>query len=133
MSGVFDFAPNSHVAEEIPPEDPAVTSFNGWEFTSRPGVPYRAKFKLTISGMRWRLNTAGNALDVTTDPTMNAGRLLAFWKTNRRWDTFNYQHEYLGLIVCRFADAVSIPKALPDSNGLVPDFEVTLVHHNPGY
>lgn len=131
MSGTFDFVPNSHVAEEIPPEERNVTSMNGWDFTAKPSVPYRAKFKLTLSGMRWRMS--GAALDVTTDPTTNAGRLLNFYKTNRTWDSFTYNHEYLGAITCRFADAVAIPKAFQNSNGLIPEFEVVLVHHNPGY
>jgi hypothetical protein len=81
--------------------------------------------------MRWRLS--GSALDTSTDPTMNAGRLLNFYKQNRTWDTFTYNHEYLGSITCRFADPVQIPKAITNSNGLIPDFEITLIHHNPGY
>lgn len=133
MAGTFDFAPNSHVAEEIPPEEQAATSMNGWEFTSKPAVPYRRKFKLTISGMRWRLNASGNALDVTTDPQNNAGRLKQFYEARRKWDTFTYNHEYLGAITCRFDQPVTIPKALPNSNGLVPDFDITIIHHNPGF
>lgn len=104
---------------------------NGWEFTAKPSIPYRPQFKLTLSGMRWRLS--GSALDVSTDPTTNAGRLREFYKTNRRWGVFSYNHEYLGTINCRFAAEVVIPKALPNSNGLIADFEVTLVQHNPGY
>lgn len=133
MAGTFDFAPNSHVAEELPPEEQDGVSMNGWEFTAKPNVPYRAKFKLTLSGMRWRMNGAGTALDTATDPTMNAGRLLNFYKSNRKWDTFTYNHEYLGAITCRFAEPVVIPKALSNSNGLIPDFEVTLIHHNPSF
>lgn len=133
MAGTFDFAPNSRVAEEIPPEEPNVVSFNGWDFTAKPAVPYRARFKLTLSGMRWILNPAGTALDVATDPTRNAGRLLNFYKANRTWDTFSFDHEYLGLITCRFGDPVLIPKALTNSNGLVPDFEISLIHHNPSF
>ena len=133
MAGVFDFAPNSHVAEEIPPEQGNAVSMNGWEFTSKPSVPYRRKFKLTVSGMRWIMNSTQDALDVATNPTLNAGRLLQFWQDNLMWDTFTYDHEYLGTITCRFAAPVSVPKAIPNSNGLVPDFDITLVHHNPGF
>lgn len=133
MAGTFDFVPNTHVAEEIPPEEPNAVSFNGWEFTSKPSVPYRRKFRLTISGMRWIMNAAQDALDLTADPTHNAGLLLKFYQDNRTWDTFTYNHEYLGPINCRFASPVTIPKAIPDSKGLVPDFEITLVHHNPSW
>lgn len=127
----FDFCPNSHVAEELPPEEQKATSMNGWDFTSRPTTPYRAKFRLTLEGLRWRMS--GSSLDVTTDPTMNAGRLLNFYKTNRSYGIFTYQHEYLGLINCRFAEAVVIPKAIQNSAGLIGPLEITLLHHNPGF
>lgn len=133
MSGIFDFAPNSHVAVEVPPDEPNVVSFNGWDFTAKPNTPYRRKFTLTISGMHWRLNEAKTQLDMDIDPLHNAGRLLEFYQKNRRWDTFQYPHEYLGLILCRFAEPLSIPAALPNSSGLIADFQTTLVHHNPGF
>lgn len=133
MAGIFDFAPDTHVAEELAPEEKPATSMNGWDFTSKPNTPYRARFKLTMSGMYWRMNDAGTALDITTEPQTNAGRLLAFYKQNRTWDNFTYHHEYLGALTVRFAEPVNIPKATADSFGLVPDFEITLIHHNPGF
>lgn len=133
MSGTFDFAPGKHTAQEVPPEEPSVTSFNGWEFTAKPGVPYRRKFRLSVSGMVWYLNSGHTALDITTDPTMNAGRLLKFYQDRRTWDTFTYPHEYLGNITCRFASAVEIPLAVPNSFGRIGPFEIMLIHHNPGY
>ena len=68
MAGIFDFAPNSHVAEEIPPDEPTATSMNGWDFVAKPAVPYRRKFKLTMSGMRWYFNSSSTGLDTNTDP-----------------------------------------------------------------
>lgn len=133
MAGTWDFAPNSHVAVELAPDTAGGVSFNGWDFTSKPSVPYRRKFRLKISGMRWRLNGAGNALDVTTDPFFNAGRLLAFYQARQNWDTFTYPHEYLGNITVKFAEKLDLPEAIQNSNGLIPDFEITLIHHNPGY
>lgn len=131
MAGSFNFCPDSHVAVEIPPEETSVVSFNGWDFRAKPGIPYRPRFRLRLGGMRWYLS--GTALDVATNPTLNAGRLLNFYKSNRTWDTFSYQHEYLGLITCRFAEPVNIPEAEPNSNGLIKDFDTVLIHHNPGY
>jgi hypothetical protein len=130
----FDFVPNSHVAVEIAPDEQNVVSMNGWEFTSRPSTPYRRKFRLKMGGLYWRMNEAGTALDVLTDPTTNAGRLLNFYVAHRRWKSFTYQHEYLGLITCRFADGgLAIPEAILNSGGLVPEFELVLIHHNPSY
>lgn len=131
MPGTFDFAPNSHSAVEIAPDEQSVVSFNGWDFTSRPSLPYRRKFRLRLSGMRWYISNG--ALDVTTNPTLNAGRLLDFYRANRRYGTFTYQHEYLGSLTCRFAEALAIPEALPNAAGLIDAFEVTLVHHSPSY
>ena len=133
MAGIFDFAPNTHVAEELPPDEAEATSFNGWDFTSRPGVPYRAKFKLTMSGMYWHMLDGQTGLDLYRDPQHNAGLLLEFYRQNRRWDTFSYPHEFYGNMLCRFAAPVQIPKAIPNSNGLITDFEITLVHHNPSF
>lgn len=133
MAGTWDFCPNSMVAQEIPPEPTKATSMNGWEFTSRPSVPYRRTFKVTISGLRWYLNEAGNSLDVTTDPTHNAGRLNNFYIDRQTWDTFTFPHEYLGNITCKFQSPLVIPPGIENSNGLVPAFELTLIHNNPGY
>ena len=130
---VFDFCPNSHVAEELPPEETKVLSMNGWDYTAKPSVPYRAKFKLTLEGMFWYLNAGGSALDLTKNPTINAGRLRAFYLEHRTWKTFTYNHEFLGTITCRFAEPVTIPKSLPSAGGLISAFEVTLIHHNPSF
>lgn len=133
MSALFDFAPNSHVAEEIPPEQPEVRSLNGWDYTVKPAVPYRRKFSLKLSGMRWVLNEAGDGLECNIDPHNNAGRLLKFWQDHLNHTPFTYKHEYLGNLQVRFAGSVNIPKSIGNSGGLIPEFEITLVHHNPGY
>jgi len=131
MPGTFDFAPNSHSAIEIPPDEPEVVSFNGWDFTARPAVPYRRKFRLKLTGMRWYISNG--TLDVSTNPTLNAGRLLDFYRTNRRFGTFTYAHEYLGTITCRFAEPLTIPEAITNSAGLIDVIEVNLIHHNPSF
>lgn len=131
MPETFNFAPDSHIAIEKAPEETSAVTFNGWEFTARPAVPYRRKFILKISGMYWRMGEG--ILDVTTDPPTNVGALLAFYRTHRRWKAFNYDHEYLGTIECKFADVVNVPEALPNSFGLVPEFEISLLHSNPAF
>lgn len=133
MAGTFDFCPNSKVVVEIPPDEPGVATMNGWEFRPRPKVPYRPTFKITLHGMRWYLNSAGTALDVTTNPTLNAGRLLNFYKSNRTWDVFTFNHEYLGSLVVRFNKPVSIPPAEGESKGLIKAFEVELIQNNPAW
>lgn len=106
---------------------------NGWDFVAKPQVPYKAKWKVTLDGLKWYLNATGDGLDTTTDPEHNAGRLLMFYRSHRQHVVFQYQHEYLGLLNVRFAEPVQLPKAIPNSSGLVDRMEVTIVHHNPGY
>ena len=133
MAGTFDFCDNSRVVQELPPEEPSAMSFNGWEFTSKPAVPYRRTFSVVLTGMRWYVREDGQGLDVTTDPKHNAGRLLDFYRANRRWDVFAFNHEYLGNIICKFAVPVTVPKSIPDSFGRIEDFEVRLLHYNPAF
>lgn len=133
MAGTFDFALNSRVITEVPPEEKPFVSMNGWDFTAKPSTPYRAKFRVRLYGMRWYLNAGGTALDITTEPTLNAGRLRQFYKDNRLWDNFTFAHEYLGNLTCRFAEAFEIPPAIGNSRGLIEPFDVLLIHHNPGY
>jgi hypothetical protein len=129
----FNFAPDSHVAIETAPEEQAVTTFNGWTFSARPATPYVRKFTLRLSGMYWRQDPEDGTLDVATDPETNVGALLAFYREHRQWKVFEYEHEYLGVINCRFVGAVNVPEAIPNAGGLVPTFEITMIHHDPGY
>ncbi len=129
MAGTFDFCSNSRVIEEIAPQELAVTDMNGWTFAPKAKTPYRPQFKVTLHGLRWIMGSG--VLNVTTEPERNAGRLRAFYIENRMNGTFTLNHEYLGAITCRFAKPVSIPAAIPNSNGLIDAFEVTLEWHNP--
>lgn len=130
---VFDFCSTSRVAEEIPPEEVRAASMNGWDYSAKPKVPYRATFKVTLYGMKWYLNSAGDALDVATDPTHNMGRLRSFYKDHRTWDSFLYNHEFLGQIRVRFEKPITFPAAKADSGGMLEPIEVTLIHHNPSF
>lgn len=129
MAGTFDFCPNSRVIEELAPDEPGVTDMNGWTFAPKAKTPYRPQFKVTLHGLYWKMGSG--VLDVTTTPLVNAGRLRAFYIQNRLSGVFGLQHEYLGLINCRFVRPVSIPAAEVNSNGLIPAFEVNLEWHNP--
>ena len=45
----------------------------------------------------------------------------------------NYDHEWLGTLELRFKNPLSVPKALPNSGGLLDTLEVMAIHHNPTY
>lgn len=133
MSGTFNFCPNYQVAETLPPEPQQIQSMNGWAFSSRPAVPYQRKFKLTLHGLRWLLNSDGT-YDETTTVTLNARVLEKFYQARGTWDTFTWRHPHLGVdLVCRFASALAVPASIENSNGLLNPLEVTLIEHNPGF
>jgi hypothetical protein len=131
VAGTFDFCQKSRTAVELPPDNGSPVDFNGWEFTSKPNVPYRRKFTVTLTGLRWYLGNG--VLDTTTNPEYNAGRLLDFYRQNQMWDVFAFNHEYLGSILVRFSSPVAIPKAEPSSNGRINPFDVSLIHYNPAF
>lgn len=132
MSGTFNFCPTSLVAETLPPEPTSVSSMNGWVFTSKPKVPFLKKFRVTLHGLRWFLNTNGT-YNTISQPTSNARLLEEFYQVNGAWDHFAWTHPHLGYMFCRFAEPVTVPAAKPDSGGLLEPLEITLVQHNPGY
>lgn len=131
MSGTFDFCDTSRVIQELPPEAGSAVDMNGWEFTSKPAIPYRRTFTIKLYGMRWYMGTG--ALDSATNPKFNAGRLLSFYRLNQTWDVFDMNHEYLGNILCRFKSPVTIPPAEMNSNGKIAPFDVSLIQYNPGF
>lgn len=128
---VFDFCTASRVAEIIAPDELEIRDFNGWDYTPVPYLPFRRKFKVTLEGLRWYLGDG--ELDFDADPEHNAGRLEGFYVQHRMYKPFEFQHEYLGNLELRFAEPVSVPKALPNSNGLIDALEIMMVHHNPSY
>lgn len=132
MAGTFNFAPNGTVPIIIPPDPPSGMSLNGWFFSSKPVVPYQKKFKLTLHGMKWILQSSG-LFDTTTTPTINARVLEQFYESNQLWDTFTWVHPHIGSLTCRFAEPVQIPAGEENAGGNIAPFDVTLIHHNPGY
>lgn len=132
MSGTFNFCPGSLVPETVAPEATQNTSMNGWAFTSKPKVPYQKKFRVTLYGLRWILNGDGT-YNTTASPTTNARLLEQFYQANGVWDNFIWVHPHLGSLPVRFAEPVNVPKATPNSNGLIEELEIMLIQHNPGF
>lgn len=130
---LFDFCLNTRVAELMSPDEPEVRDFNGWVYNPVPVLPFRPTFKVTLEGLRWYLNTAGTALDTTTNPTYNAGRLEAFYRTHRKHKPFNFNHEYLGSLELRFNAPLNIPKGLQNGGGAIESLEIMMIQHNATY
>lgn len=128
----FPFCPDRLVPETIPPEPVRGTSFNGWTFSSKPKVPYRKKFKVTLYGIRWYLDGAG-LYDSTTNPNFNARALELFYEAHQLWNTFTFTHPHIGVLTCKFDAPVTVPAALPNSDGRCDPIEILLYHDNPGF
>lgn len=128
----FDFCVNSRVIKEIAPEEAGTVTMNGWDFTSKSPHPYRRTFVIKLFGLRWYTDDYGR-YDITQNPDKNAARLLKFYQDHRLSGVFYLNHENYGRIQCRFKTQVNIEPAEPNSGGLVQPFEVTVIHHNPGY
>jgi len=129
---VFDFCPNRLVAETLPPEPVAGMSMNGWQFSSKPKVPFQQSFKVTLHGLTWYLQSNG-LYDSTTNLTFNARRFELFYQAHGTWDEFSWTHPHLGALSVKFKTAVAVPKALVNSSGLIEAFEIMLINSNPGY
>lgn len=129
----FTFCPGSLVPETLTPDTTDAVSLNGWSFSARPSVPFQRKFKVTLHGLSWYLNAATNLYDSTTNPTKNARALELFYQTHQTWKSFNWTHPHLGLLVCKFAQKVEVPAAIPDSGGFIEPLTITLVENNPAF
>lgn len=132
MAGTFNFCPNSQVPEELPPDPISVVTMNGWSFSAKPSVPYQAKWKVTLHGLRWYLQNNG-LFDTTTDTAHNARLLEEFYRARQTWDTFTWNHPHIGPLTVRFASPLVIPAGVANSGGAIDPVEVTFIHHNPGY
>lgn len=132
MSGTFNFCPTSLVPATLPPDPVGGASMNGWTFASKPRIPYQRKFRVTLHGMRWYLNTSGT-YDEVTNPKFNARLLELFYQANQTWDNFLWEHPHLGEIQVRFAEPVNVPEGRDNSNGYIEPFEVMLVEYSPAY
>lgn len=129
----WDFCPGLMVPRTKPPQLRQGMSMNGWNFSSRPSVPYQKTFVVKLQGMTWYLRDGTDLYDSSTNPELNARRFELFYEKVGTWDSFQFPHPHLGLLEARFAAAVEVPEAIPNSGGLIEGFDVTLIHHNPGY
>lgn len=104
----------------------------GWHFSAKPSTPYQRKFRVTLFGLRWFLNSSGTYDDVT-DPKHNARLLELFYQQNQTWSEFSWNHPHLGELQVRFAEPVNVPRGVANGQGLVEEMEVMLVEWNPSY
>jgi hypothetical protein len=134
MAGTFNFCPKSLVPELLPPEPVSGMSLNGWNFSSKPTVPFQRSWRVTLHGLRWFLNSSTGLFDNATQPTLNAKLLEEFYQSNGTWDSFTWTHPHItGALTVRFKSVVQIPAGIPNSGGLCNPVEVNFVEHNASW
>lgn len=115
-----------------PPQASPTVSMNGWNFASKPKVPYQKTFVVKLQGMCWYLLPNG-LYDEATNPNYNARLLEKFYETHGVWQAFDFPHPHLGTLSCKFTQPVEVPEAIVNSGGLISGFDITLVHNNPSF
>ncbi len=133
MAEIFNFSLGRNVPETLPPEPMSGMSMNGWQFSSKPNVPYQRRFRVRLHGLRWYLDPTTELYDATINPNFNAHNLELFYARHQNWNFFEFPHQHLGTLLCKFQGPVTVPAAPMGSGGWLDPVEVTLVHHNPGY
>src|SRR3546814_3571644 len=96
----FNVCPNGLGPETVPPEPTSVMSMNGWDFSQKPSVPYRRKFKVALHGMNWYL-LANGLYDEVTDPTHNARLPEKSYQRHQLHAAFNWGHPHIGPLIDR--------------------------------
>jgi len=109
------------------PEDSKPIRFGGsYTFSTKPNGPPQRSFVLTFPGMIWYFNSNGT-VDTTTNPSLNMGRLDAFYRTHRMFNTFTYPHPVYGNLTVRFETAFKHPERMKGGTGATDQFEIRLI------
>ena len=106
---------------------------NGWQFASKPRVPFCPRYKIQLHGLKWYLDPITGLYDSLSNPTYNARALELFYQANRMWDSFAWTHPHLGLLQVQFAEKLNIPAAPANGGGNLAPVEVQLKLYNPSY
>jgi hypothetical protein len=122
---VFDF-PYHMVRTKYPDSSPKINFGRSWVFAASPEAPDQREFTLSMAGMTYYTNTAGE-VDQNAWPGNNMRRLENFYIAHRTHLPFWYYHAGHGFLVCRFKEPLDIPYVLKNSQGVVEEFELRLI------
>lgn len=99
----------------------------GYSFATDGKAPPIRELTLDFTGYKWYVDNERNIDTETNKDINNMGALRDFYLSHLTHKTFYYKHPSDGEIVVRFKEPLSIPKAKPDSGGVVEDFQITLI------
>jgi hypothetical protein len=124
----FNF-PNHRFSTKYPDNGIRVQFGKSYTFAAAPDSPDQRTWVLKFAGFKYYLDGAG-ALDVTTNASRNnLGTLEAFYKEHGTWKSFTYPHPNpaVGAVAVRFDKPLEIPDGIAGGDGMVPEFDVTLI------
>lgn len=124
MTETFNF-PFHTSAEEFPATGYGVQFGNSYEFRSAPVAPPQRMWKLTMSGLRYI--TSAGVISRSLSPTVNILFFKDFYAAHQLHTSFFYVHETEGTIKVRFKEPLKLPTAIPNSGGIFPPFDITIV------
>lgn len=108
------------------PDRPRVELGGSYEYTPQPSNPMKRTLMLNLQGMCYFTNANGT-LNLTVEPGRNMGLLDDFYARHEIWKRFQILHPAYGLRVVKFATPLEVPEGLKGANGLLPDFQVSLL------
>lgn len=112
---------------DIQPQGLQISLGGGYSFATDGGYPLVHKLQLKFTGYKFYLKE-DKTIDYETNKNINnLGTLYKFYTEKRQNKIFSYDHPLLGLINVRFENPLNIPAGVKNGNGLVEDFEVTLI------
>lgn len=122
---IFNFP--YHRTRTAYPENGVRIKFGGnYTFATEPDAPDDRTFTLEMVGIQWFVDT-NDAVDLSQEPTRNAGVLENFYKVHGLWKSFIYPHPTAGNVVVKFAKPLNLPYGIFNGNGVCEDFELELV------
>lgn len=116
-----------HTVSTENPESGSRANFGGsYTFTTPPTDPDQRKFSLTLNGMRYITNDAGNVID-NINQNVNMYHLIKFYQRHKLWKTFKYIHPVHGELNVKFSKPLVEPEAERGGFGVVKEFSIELI------
>lgn len=114
------------ISTKYPDSGTRIQLGNSYMFAAPPTAPDQRIFRLTLVGMQYFVNS-NNTINTTTSPERNMAVLEAFYLAHKLYQSFDFNHPVLGLIVCKFNRPLEIPEGISGGNGIIESVEVELV------
>jgi hypothetical protein len=99
---------------------------NSYMFTAKANSPDQRIFTVTLEGMCYFLDDAGD-LTSSTNRSRNMAVLEDFYLTHKLNGSFNFNHPVYGTVVVKFNRPLEIPEGIPGGSGVLYAFTVELI------